>query len=194
MAVPVGNGAHHRLLADSCNKPVMGFFLKMRPLEPDSDTPSLSTMTLQGTSVFSENWRYTMTPEEVVMVQESWKQVLPISDKAAELFYGRLFEIAPEVQPYFKGDMAEQGKKLMAMINTAVNSLNELESVVPAVQAMAVRHVGYGVKPEDYDSVGAALIWTLDAGLGDAFTDDVRDAWVKVYTTLADVMKTAAYH
>jgi hemoglobin-like flavoprotein len=135
-----------------------------------------------------------MTPEEVVMVQESWKQVLPISDKAAELFYGRLFEIAPEVQPYFKGDMAEQGKKLMAMINTAVNSLNELESVVPAVQAMAVRHVDYGVKPEDYDSVGAALIWTLDAGLGDAFTDDVRDAWVKVYTTLADVMKTAAYH
>lgn len=135
-----------------------------------------------------------MTPEEVVMVQESWKQVLPISDKAAELFYGRLFEIAPEVKPYFKGDMAEQGKKLMAMINTAVNSLNELETVVPAVQAMAVRHVDYGVKPEDYDSVGAALIWTLDTGLGDAFTDDVRDAWVKVYTTLADVMKTAAYH
>jgi hemoglobin-like flavoprotein len=135
-----------------------------------------------------------MTPEEVVMVQESWEKVLPISDKAAELFYGRLFEIAPEVKPYFKGDMEEQGRKLMAMINTAINALNELESVVPAVQAMAVRHVDYGVKPEDYDAVGAALIWTLDAGLGDAFTDDVRDAWVKVYTTLADVMKSAAYH
>jgi hemoglobin-like flavoprotein len=135
-----------------------------------------------------------MTPEQVVMVQESWKQVLPISEKAAELFYGRLFEIAPEVKPYFKGDMVEQGRKLMAMINTAVNALNELESVIPAVQAMAVRHVDYGVKPEDYDSVGAALIWTLDAGLGDAFTAELEEAWVKVYTTLADTMKAAAYH
>ncbi len=134
-----------------------------------------------------------MTPEQVVMVQDSWKQVLPISEKAAELFYGRLFEIAPEVQPYFKGDMTEQGRKLMAMINTAVNALNELESVVPAIQEMGVRHVAYGVKPEDYDSVGAALIWTLEAGLGDAFTDEVKDAWVKVYTTLADTMKAAAY-
>jgi hemoglobin-like flavoprotein len=127
------------------------------------------------------------------MVQDSWKQVMPISEKAAELFYGRLFEIAPEVKPYFKGDMTEQGRKLMAMISTAVNALTQLETVVPAVQEMGVRHVAYGVKPEDYDSVGAALIWTLEAGLGDAFTDDVKDAWVKVYTTLADTMKAAAY-
>jgi len=134
-----------------------------------------------------------MTPEQVVMVQDSWKQVLPISEKAAELFYGRLFEIAPEVKPYFKGDMTEQGRKLMAMINTAVNALTQLETVVPAVQEMGVRHVAYGVKPEDYDSVGAALIWTLEAGLGDAFTDEVKDSWVKVYTTLADTMKAAAY-
>jgi hemoglobin-like flavoprotein len=134
-----------------------------------------------------------MTPEQVVLVQDSWKQVLPISEKAAELFYGRLFEIAPEVKPYFKGDMTEQGRKLMAMINTAVNALTHLESVVPAVQEMGVRHVAYGVKPEDYDSVGSALVWTLEAGLGDAFTDEVKGAWVTVYTTLADTMKAAAY-
>lgn len=134
-----------------------------------------------------------MTPEQVTLIQTSWEKVKPISETAAELFYGRLFEIAPEVQPYFKGDMKEQGRKLMMMIGTAVNALNNLEAVVPAIQDMGKRHVGYGVKPEDYDSVGAALLWTLEKGLGDDFTDDTKEAWTTVYGVLSTTMKDAAY-
>ncbi len=133
-----------------------------------------------------------MTPEQIKLVQESWEKVKPISDKAAELFYGKLFEINPGYKALFPNDMAEQGRKLMAMINTAVNSLNNLEAVVPAVQDMGKRHVAYGVKPEDYDAVGEALLWTLGAGLGDAFTEPVKQAWTDTYVILATTMKEAA--
>lgn len=133
-----------------------------------------------------------MTPEQAVLVKESWAKVVPIQDKAAELFYGKLFEMDPELKALFKGDMTEQGQKLMKMINTAVNGLDRLEEIVPAVQDLGKRHVGYGVKDQDYDTVGGALLWTLEAGLGDAFTDDVKDAWVTVYGVLASTMKAAA--
>jgi hemoglobin-like flavoprotein len=133
-----------------------------------------------------------MTPEQAVLVKASWQKVLPISDKAAELFYGKLFELDPALRPMFKGDMAEQGQKLMRMINTAVNGLDRLQDIVPAVQQLGVRHVGYGVKDAHYDTVGAALVWTLGQGLGDAFSDEVKEAWVTVYGILADTMKSAA--
>jgi len=133
-----------------------------------------------------------MTPEQIKLVQSSWEQVKPISDKAAELFYGKLFELNPDFKELFPNDMVEQGRKLMAMINTAVNSLNNLEAVVPAVEEMGKRHVGYGVKDEDYDVVGEALLWTLDAGLGDAFTDEVKEAWTETYVVLSTTMKNAA--
>lgn len=133
-----------------------------------------------------------MTPKQVELVQSSWIKVLPIADQAASLFYGRLFEIAPEVKPLFTSDITEQGKKLMQMINTAVNSLGNLTAVVPAVEALAVRHVDYGVKDEHYDAVGSALLWTLEKGLGEGFTQDVKAAWTETYTTLAGVMKNAA--
>ncbi|WP_455235192.1 globin family protein [Thiogranum longum] len=133
-----------------------------------------------------------MTPEQALLVKNSWAKVLPISDKAAELFYGKLFELDPQLKPLFKGDMTEQGKKLMKMINTAVNALDRLEAIVPAVQQLGVRHVGYGVKDKDYDTVGAALLWTLEQGLGDAFTSDVKDAWATVYGVLAGTMKSEA--
>ena len=133
-----------------------------------------------------------MTPEQLILVQESWGKVIPISDTAAQLFYGKLFELDPSLKELFKGDMAEQGKKLMTMINVAVNGLKRLESIVPAVQDLGRRHVDYGVKDEDYDTVGAALIWTLSQGLGDDFTDEVKSAWVTVYGILATTMKNAA--
>ncbi len=133
-----------------------------------------------------------MTPEQLVLIKESWAKVVPISDKAAELFYGKLFELDPSVKPLFKGNMEEQGKKLMKMINTAVNGLDRLEEIVPAVQQLGVRHVAYGVKDEHYDTVGEALLWTLGAGLGDAFTEDIKEAWATVYGVLADTMKAAA--
>lgn len=135
-----------------------------------------------------------LTPEQITLVKESWEKVVPISETAAELFYGKLFELDPALKPLFKGDMKEQGKKLMAMINTAVNGLTNLEAIVPAVQQLGERHVDYGVKAEDYDTVGAALLWTLEQGLGDAFTSDVKEAWVNVYTLVATTMKDAAQY
>lgn len=133
-----------------------------------------------------------MTPQQIVLVQESWKQVVPIKDKAAELFYGRLFEMDPNVKTLFKGDMVEQGQKLMTMINAAVAGLSRVEAIVPVVQELGKRHAGYGVKVVDYDTVGGALLWTLEAGLGPAFTPDVKDAWATVYGVLAGTMKEAA--
>jgi len=133
-----------------------------------------------------------MTPEQISLVQGSWAKVVPISETAAELFYGKLFELDPDVRSMFKGDMKEQGKKLMTILNTAVNSLNNLEAIVPAIQDMGKRHAGYGVKDEHYDTVGSALIWTLGAGLKDDFTEETKEAWIGVYTLVADTMKAAA--
>jgi len=135
-----------------------------------------------------------LTFEQKTLVQESWEKVKPISDTAAELFYGKLFELDPELKPMFaNSDMKEQGKKLMVMIGTAVKGLDTLGELVPAVQKLGERHVGYGVKAEHYDTVGAALLDTLAKGLGDDFTDKAKEAWTITYTTLATVMKEASY-
>ena len=133
-----------------------------------------------------------MTLEEITLVQESWKKVVPIKETAAELFYGKLFELDPNLRALFKGDMKEQGRKLMAMINTAIGGLTRLEELVPAVQGLGRRHVVYGVRDGDYVTVASALLWTLEEGLGAAFTPPVKAAWVKAYTVLADTMKAAA--
>ncbi len=134
-----------------------------------------------------------MTPEQIQLIQSTWTQVVPIADKAAELFYGKLFELDPAVKPLFKGDMSEQGRKLMKTIGVVVNSLTRLEEIVPTVQELGRRHVDYGVKPEHYATVGAALLWTLEQGLGGAFTPTVKAAWTVAYGTLATVMQDAAY-
>jgi len=133
-----------------------------------------------------------MTPEQKTLVKDSWAKVLPIQDTAAALFYGRLFEVYPEVKPYFKGDMTQQGRMLMSMLNTAVNGLDKLDALLAPLKDMGKRHVGYGVKDEDYDKVGDAFLWTLDKGLGKDFTPEVKQAWVAVYTTVAAVMKEGA--
>ena len=133
-----------------------------------------------------------MTPEQTMLVKTSWNKVVPIKEQAATLFYAKLFELDPTLKPMFKGDMAEQGRKLTAMINTAVNGLDRLEVIVPAVQDLGKRHVAYGVTDKHYDTVGAALVWTLEQGLGAEFTAEVKEAWVKVYGLLATTMKQAA--
>ncbi len=133
-----------------------------------------------------------MTPDQVTMVKDTWAQVAPISEQAAELFYGKLFELNPAYKDLFKGDMKNQGKMLMSMLNTAVTSLDKLDAIVPAVQALGKRHVDYGVVEEDYAVVAQALLWTLGQGLGDAFTDEVEEAWTITYTTLASVMIEAS--
>jgi hemoglobin-like flavoprotein len=133
-----------------------------------------------------------MTPEQVFLVQRSWRQVLPIADTAAELFYTKLFSMDASLMPLFKGDMKIQGRKLMAMIGTAVVGLSKPESLVPAVQDLGRRHVKYGVQDAHYDTVAGALLWTLEQGLGEGFTPDVKSAWVAVYGVLAGTMKDAA--
>ena len=133
-----------------------------------------------------------ITSNDVALVQKSWKHVTPISNTAAELFYGKLFSLDPAIKPLFKGDMREQGKKLMTMITTAVNGLSRLDAIVPAVQELGRRHRGYGVKPQHYESVGTALLWTLGQGLGEEFTPEVERAWVVTYEVLSTTMKEAA--
>lgn len=133
-----------------------------------------------------------ITPQQKELVQKTWVMVVPIADTAAELFYGRLFELEPEYKKMFKNDMTEQGKKLMKTINIAVEALDDVEPLVPVLKQMGADHVGYGVKERDYNVVGAALLWTLDKGLGDAFTDEVKNAWGAVYELLASVMKAGA--
>lgn len=133
-----------------------------------------------------------MTPENQALVRESFAKVVPIAPQAAALFYDRLFQLDPGLRPLFTGDMREQGRKLMAMIATAVNNLDRLDTIAPAVQDLGRRHVAYGVQPEHYQTVGAALLWTLGQGLGDAFSPAVEAAWTEAYTILADVMKQAA--
>lgn len=133
-----------------------------------------------------------MTPEQVSLVQDSFKKVVPIADTAADLFYDRLFTIAPDVKPLFPSDLREQKKKLIAMLATAVTNLHQVETILPAVQGLGKRHVAYGVTAQHYAPVGAALLWTLEQGLGPDFTPPIKAAWTQAYTTLAGAMQEAA--
>ncbi len=134
-----------------------------------------------------------MTPSQVQLVQDSFSKVAPIADQAAQLFYGRLFEIAPEVKPLFHSDMTEQGRKLMGTLTVVVRGLTDLNSILPAASALAKKHVGYGVKPSHYAPVGAALLWTLEQGLGPDWTPPVAEAWTTAYGVLSGYMIEEAY-
>jgi hemoglobin-like flavoprotein len=134
-----------------------------------------------------------MTPDQVKLVQDSFAKVAPISEQAAVLFYDRLFEIAPQVKAMFPEDMTEQRRKLMMMLAAVVSGLGNLESILPAASALAKRHVGYGAHAEHYPVVGAALLWTLEQGLGDGWTPELADAWGTAYGTLSGYMISEAY-
>lgn len=129
---------------------------------------------------------------EKMLVQESFAAVAPIADDAAVIFYERLFELDPSLKPMFRGNMAEQRRKLMQMLTAAVKGLDRLEQLVPVVEDLGRRHAGYGVEDSHYDAVGSALLWTLEQCLGAQFRPDVRQAWVAVYGLLAGTMKNAA--
>ena len=134
-----------------------------------------------------------MTPDQVKLVQDSFSKVAPISEQAAVIFYDRLFAVAPAVKAMFPSDMTEQRKKLMGTLAVVINGLGNLPSILPAASALAKRHVGYGAKPEHYPVVGGALLWTLEKGLGDAWTPDVAAAWTAAYGTLSGYMISEAY-
>ena len=134
-----------------------------------------------------------MTPQQIALVQQSFSKVVPIADQAAIMFYDRLFEVAPAVKALFPADLAEQRKKLMATLAAVVNGLSNIESILPAASALAVRHVTYGAKAEHYPVVGGALLWTLQKGLGETWTPDVAAAWTAAYGTLSTYMISEAY-
>jgi len=134
-----------------------------------------------------------VTPTQIDLIRASWTKVEPIADTAAQLFYGRLFELDPRTKVLFRRtDMDAQRRNLMQTLTVVVRSLDKLDTIVPAVQALGRRHAGYGVRAEDYDTVGAALLWTLDQGLGADFDEPTRDAWASAYGLLASVMIEAS--
>ena len=134
-----------------------------------------------------------MTPTQIDLIRASWTKVEPIADTAAQLFYGRLFELDPRTKVLFRRtDMEAQRRNLTQTLTVVVKSLDKLDAIVPAVQALGRRHAGYGVRAEDYDTVGAALLWTFEQGLGPDFDDATREAWAAAYGLLASVMIDAA--
>jgi hemoglobin-like flavoprotein len=130
--------------------------------------------------------------EQAVLVQRSWRAVQLVGDTAAELFYGKLFSIAPELRPMFKGDLREQGRNLTAMISVAVHSIGRPERVMLALRQLGARHAQYGVRDEHYSLVGAALLWMLEETLGEAFTPEVEAAWWAAFRFFASTMQEGA--
>ena len=134
-----------------------------------------------------------MTQKQIELVKASWTLVSAIDPVVVgDLFYNRLFEIAPQVKHMFRSPMPEQSKKLIAMIGYVIAKLDRLQDIMGEVGKLAQRHSSYGVKPEHYTVVGTALIWTLEKGLGENWNEEVKDAWIKCYTVLSDVMINAA--
>lgn len=133
-----------------------------------------------------------MNVDQIAIVQETFEKVRPISETAAEMFYKHLFELNPSFKSLFKKDMKKQGRMLMQMLSFAVSGLDDPDSILPTIQDLGKRHVRYGVKEEDYDTVGEALLWTLGQGLGEDFTDDAKEAWTEAYKLLSGVMINAA--
>lgn len=133
-----------------------------------------------------------MSPEQVRLVQQSFAQIGGVEQAVARLFYGRLFEIDPSTKVLFKADLGAQGIELMAMLALVVKALDDIAPLVPAIEGLARRHVGYGVSERQYLSVGAALVWTLDQSLGEKFMPEVRAAWVAAYGFLSTTMIAAA--
>ena len=134
-----------------------------------------------------------ITDQQITLVQNTFEKVAGIPDTVASLFYTRLFELDPSLKPMFKGDLTEQGRKLMQVMAYAVRALRDLDKVIPAVQALGQRHVGYGVKLEHYNTVGTALLWTLEQGLGSDFTPEVKAAWAAIYGLLVQTATENVY-
>jgi nitric oxide dioxygenase len=133
-----------------------------------------------------------MTPEQLQMIRLTFVLVMDRKMETGRLFYDRLFAVAPDTRALFRGDMDSQVQKLMDTLAMAIASLRDMPSLAAMLERLAQRHTGYGVRDGHYDKVGEALLWTLAAVLGPAFTPAVRDAWAALYGTVADVMRKAA--
>jgi hemoglobin-like flavoprotein len=132
-----------------------------------------------------------MDARQTALVQETFRQIEPIAQETGDLLYARLFEMDPAIRPLFKGDLKKQSLMLMTVIGLAVRGLDRPEGIADSIQTLGNRHHGYGVMPADYNTFGAALIWALHQSMGDAFTPEVKDAWVTAYGVLSDAMKAS---
>ena len=133
-----------------------------------------------------------MTPVQIEQVRSTWLQLAPIAGAAADLFYGKLFDLDPQLHRLFSEDLSRQKRRLLDVIGSAVTALDQPDALVPVVQALGRRHTDYGVRPQDYTTVGKALLWTLEQGLGEDWTVSVREAWTAVYTLLSETMLEAS--
>jgi hemoglobin-like flavoprotein len=150
-------------------------------------------MSARNQPALDQGFTVMLTDTQKTLVQTSFEMVVPIADDAVVLFYQRLFELDPALRRMFPADMFEQRRKLLQMLAAAVKGLDRLELLVPVLEDLGRRHARYGVLDGHYETVGAALLWTLEAGLGSAFTPDVKDAWTAVYGLIATTMQTAAH-
>jgi hemoglobin-like flavoprotein len=132
-----------------------------------------------------------MNTKQINLVKTSFEKLVPFSEQFAAHFYNRLFEIDPNLRPLFRGEITEQGKKLMSMLKVVVANLENLNDLIPAVQALGMRHAHYGVQAEHYTTVMNALVWTLEKYLGSAFDLETKQAWATAYNTLSAVMQEA---
>ena len=148
--------------------------------------------TLKLLPTINTQTHHTMTPQQIQLIRQSFALVAPIADTAAALFYKRLFELDPALRPMFPPSLDGQGRKLMQMIGAAVGQLDKPQVLIPVLENLGRRHVGYGVEDRHYNTVGEALLWTLEQGLGAAFTPEVRSAWTELYGIIATTMKNAA--
>jgi hemoglobin-like flavoprotein len=130
-----------------------------------------------------------MTSEQIRLVRTSFERIKPLVEETAVLFYARLFEMDPTLRRLFKIDIREQGHKLMQILGYAVDNLDRLDDLIPTLRELGARHVEYGVKDENYDTVGVALLWTLEKALKTDYTAETNEAWTAVYRLLADSMK-----
>jgi hemoglobin-like flavoprotein len=133
-----------------------------------------------------------MTPAHISLVQRTFAHIRPLAETAATLFYARLFTLDPSLRPLFTGNMQQQGAMLMRMLALAIDGLHHPDTLLPTLQALGQRHVGYGVCAQHYDTVGAALLWTLEQALGEQWTVEAHTAWSAAYTLLATAMQTAS--
>lgn len=132
-----------------------------------------------------------MTPEQISLVQESYRTIAPIKEAVGSLFYERLFTLDPDLKKLFRRDMGDQSRELLNMIGQVVDGLDNPDEVLPVARRLGARHAGYGVEPEHYDTVGEALLWTLALILGDELDDETRQAWTAAYGLLSAAMQEA---
>ena len=132
-----------------------------------------------------------MTPAEIALVREGFDRIAPDALNVGLAFYQKLFELDPALRPLFAEDLRPQAGHLMAALTMVIRSLHDLGPILARVQLLGRRHATYGVKAKDFATVGAAFLATLEAGLGEAFSDEARAAWTAAYTALAQTMLAA---